>query len=165
MWDAVALDSLAFARDAGEVRGTVATSNLTRLHDVLFDRSGTIVYTLTGVLSKDGIASLRLAVCAELVIVCQRCLGPVNFSLKSVRIFELVPAAQRLGDPAEEADDVEQMHADGKLDVTALVEDETILCLPMVAGHPAGACFPPELAVGESEEKSPFSSLAMLKRH
>ena len=164
MWDRVAVDSVAFARDASEIRGAVAIAGLPRLHDLLYDQSSEISYSLTGALNKDGIASLRLGIAAELLMTCQRCLGPVNFSLKSVRNFELVPAAQELGDPAEESGDIERIHADAKLDVTALVEDEAILCLPMVAGHQPGECSSPVVVEGESENKSPFSSLAMLKR-
>ena len=164
MWDRVAVDSVAFARDASELCGTVAIADLSRLHDLLFDRSGEITYSLTGAVNKDGIASLRLGIAAELLMTCQRCLGPVKFSLKSVRNLELVPEAQELGDPAEESGDIERIHADAKLDVTALVEDEAILCLPMVAGHQPGECSSPVVVAGESQKKSPFSSLAMLKR-
>jgi uncharacterized protein len=164
MWDRVVVDSVAFARDAGELRGTVAIAGLPRLHDVLFDQSGAITYSLTGAVNKDGIASLRLGIDAELMMSCQRCLGPVKFSLKSVRNFELVPEEQELGDPAEEPGDIERIHADAKLDVAALVEDEAILCLPMVAGHQPGECFSPVVVGGESEKKSPFSSLAAMKR-
>jgi uncharacterized protein len=114
--------------------------------------------------NKDGIASLRLGIAAELLMTCQRCLGPVKFSLKWIRNFELVPEAQELGDPAEEPGDIERIHADAKIDVTALVEDEVILCLPMVAGHQPGECSSPVVVGGESDKKSPFSSLATMKR-
>ena len=164
MWDRVAVDSVEFARDAGELRATLAIADLPRLHDVVFDQSGEIAYSLTGAVNEEGIASLRLGIAAELLMICQRCLGPVKFSLKSVRNFELVAEAQELGDPAEEPGDTERIHADAKLDVTALVEDEAILCLPMAAVHQPGACSSPLVAGGESEKKSPFSSLAMRKR-
>ena len=164
MRDRVCVDSVAFARDAGELRGTVATADLPRLHDSLFDQSGEIAYSVTGKVDKDGVASLRLDVAADLLMTCQRCLGPVKFSLKSARNFELVPQTEALGDPAEELDNVERIHAVAKLDVAALVEDETILCLPMVAGHQPGECSSPVGAGGESGKKSPFSSLAVLKR-
>jgi uncharacterized protein len=164
MRDRVAVDSVAFARDASELRATVAIADLPRLHDVLFDQSSEITYSLTGAVNKDGIASLQLGIAADLLLPCKRCLGPVKLSLKSVRNFELVAGAQALGDPAEEPGDIERIHADPKLDVTTLVEDEIILSLPMVAGHRPGECTAPVLAGGESEKKSPFSSLAMLKR-
>jgi uncharacterized protein len=164
MRDRVCVDSVAFAREANELRGKVATADLPRLHDSLFDQSGEIAYRLAGAVNKDGIASLRLDIAADLLMTCQRCLGPVIFSLKSARNFELVPQTQALGDPAEESDDVERIHADADLDVDALVEDEAILCLPMVAGHQPGECRSPLAAVDESTKKSPFSSLAVLKR-
>ncbi len=164
MWDRVAVDSVAFARDASELRGTVAIADLPRLHDVLFDQAGEITYSLTGAVDKDGMASLRLDTAAELLMTCQRCLGPVKFSLKSARNFVLVSQTEALGDPAEEPDDVERIHVDAKLDVAVLVEDETILCLPMVVGHESGECSPPLAASDESAKKSPFSSLAALKR-
>ncbi len=164
MRDRVCVDSVAFARNARELRGAVAIADLQRLHDLLFDQSGEIAYCLAGALNKDGIASLRLDVSANLVMTCQRCLGPVKFSLKSARSFELVPQTQPLGDPAEESEDVERIHADANLDIGTLVEDETILCLPMVAGHEPGQCTSPVAAADESAMKSPFSSLAALKR-
>jgi uncharacterized protein len=164
MWDRVVVDSVAFARDASELRATVAIADLPRLHDMLYDHSGEIAYSLTGAVNKDGIGSLRLGIAAEVLMTCQHCLGPVKFSMTSVRTFELIPEGQELGDPAEEADDIERIHADARLDVTGLVEDEAILCLPMVAGHPRGSCSAPVLAGGKSEKKSPFSALAMLKR-
>ena len=164
MRDWVAVDSFAFARDAGELRGTLAIVDLPRLHDALFDQSGEIAYRLTGAVNKHGIASLRLELAAELLMTCQRCLGPAKFSLKSTRNFELVPEMEALGDPAEERDDVERMHAQAKLDVAALVEDETILCLPMVARHQPGECSSPVALEGGNENKSAFSSLSALKR-
>jgi uncharacterized protein len=164
MRDRVCVDSVAFARDASELRGVVAIADLPRLHDALFDRSGEIAYSLAGAVNQDGIASLRLDIAADLLMTCQRCLGPVKFSLKAARKFELVPQSQALGDPAEESDDVERIHADANLDVGTLVEDETILGLPMVAGHEPGECTSPMAAVDEGARKSPFSSLAALKR-
>jgi uncharacterized protein len=164
MRDGVAVDSVAFARDADELHATLALADLARLHDALFDRSGEIRYRLTGAVSKDGIATLRLEIAAELVLVCQRCLGPLDFSLKASRNFELVPETQPLGDPAEEPGDVERIHEDAKLDVAALVEEETILCLPMVAAHRPGECSVSAESYGEKETKSPFSALSALKR-
>ena len=164
MRDRVTVDSIAFAREASGLRGTLAIADLPRLDDALFDRSGEISYELAGAVNKDGIASLRLDIAGELLLTCQRCLGPVKFSLMARRIFELVPGTEQLGDPAEEQDDVERIHADAKLDVAALVEDEAILCLPMVAGHQPGECSSPVASEVENEKKSPFSSLAALKR-
>jgi uncharacterized protein len=76
----------------------------------------------------------------------------------------LVPAGQALSDRADEAQDTEQLHADLKLDVIALVEDEIILGLPMVAGHEEGACAAPSPKAESRKLESPFNALATLKR-
>ncbi len=164
MRDRITVDSIAFARNAEELRGKLAVAELPRLHDVLFERSGEVAYRLAGELDKDGIASLALGVAAGLVLTCQRCLGPVKFSLDTARKFELVPASRELGDPAEEPGDVERIHADPSLDVAAMVEEEVILSLPMVPAHLPGECLTPPTAGARNETTSPFSALAALKR-
>lgn len=164
MFDRAVVDSVAFARESGELRATVAVAALARLHDALFNQSGAIAYELAGHVDQEGKPSLRLAFGGELVLRCQRCLGPVRFRFDAVRNFVLVPAGQALSDPADEAEDTEQLHADPKLDVIALVEDEVILGLPMVAGHEEGACAAPSPKAEAGKQESPFNALAALKR-
>ncbi len=164
MFDRAVVDSVAFARESGELRATVAVAGLARLHDALFDQSGAIAYELAGRVDQEGKPWLRLALDGELVLRCQRCLGPVRFRFEAVRSFLLVPADQALSDPADEAEDTEQLYADPKLDVIALVEDEVILGLPMVAGHEEGACAAPLPKAQAGRRESPFNALADLKR-
>jgi uncharacterized protein len=163
MRDGVAVDSVVFARDARELRATLEVADLTRLHDVLFDQAGQITYCLTGAVNEDGIPLLRLDIAGELVLRCQRCLGPVHFSLGASRKFELVSRTESLGDPAQEPGDVERIHADPELDVVALVEEETILSLPMVPAHAPGLCAPSQEANDRNNMRSPFSALSALK--
>jgi uncharacterized protein len=164
MFDRAVIDSVAFARESGELRATVSVTALARLQDALFDQSGTIAYELAGRVGQEGKPSLRLTLGGELVLRCQRCLGPVRFRFDAVRNFMLVPEGQALGDPADEAEDTEQLHADPKLDVIALVEDEVILGLPMIAGHEDGACVAPLPKAEAGMRESPFYALAGLKR-
>jgi len=163
MRDGVAIDSVVFARDARKLRATVDLADLTRLHDVLFDQAGQITYCLTGAVNEEGIPLLRLDIAGELVLACQRCLGPVDFSLNASRKFELVSRTEPLGDPAQEPGDVERIHADPKLDVVALVEEEAILSLPMVPAHAEGECSPSQELNDRNNMKSPFSALSALK--
>jgi uncharacterized protein len=109
-------------------------------------------------------ANPRLTLGGELVLRCQRCLGAVRFQLEAVRNFVLVPAGRALSDPADEAEDTEQLYADPKLDVIALVEDEVILGLPMVAGHEEGACAAPLPKAEAGRPESPFNALVDLER-
>ena len=165
MFDRAVVDSATFARESGRLSGTVAIASLARLHDMLFDRSGDVVYTLTGFVNHEGKPCLRLTVRGDVILPCQHCLGPVRLHLDSARNFVLVPAGEPLSDPADEAESVEQLYADPRLDVVTLVEDEVILSLPMVVGHEERVC-QPLVSDGATTGKhgSPFSVLASLRR-
>jgi uncharacterized protein len=164
MFDRPVVDSVTFAREAEELSGEMAVGNLTRLHDALADNTGAISYRLSGFVNAEERPSLRLSVSGDIKLVCQRCLGPMAYRLDSDLEFELVEQGVELSDPAEEADDVEQIHADPKLDVIGLIEDEIILSLPMVSSHQPGEC---QVVAGGSKSTgtdSPFSKLSALKR-
>ena len=89
MFDRTVVDSVAFARESGELRATVAVAALARLHDALFDQSGAIAYEWVVSIRR---ANPRLTLGGELVLRCQRCLGAVRFRLEAVRNFVLVAA-------------------------------------------------------------------------
>ena len=163
MFDRPVVDSSAFAREAGQLKGQVAIQDLDRLRDQVIEQAGRLDFELSGFVNARGKQALRLRVRGDLMLACQRCLGPLAFRLDSTREFELVPPEQALDDLAEEADEIEQMHAQPKLDVLSMVEDEAILSLPMAATHDAGSCEP--LATGaQGAAESPFSKLSALKR-
>lgn len=164
MFDRPVVDSVTFAREAGELRGKTAITNLVRLCDALADDSGEITYILSGFVSEQGKPSLRLSVSGELKLACQRCLGPLNFRLTAVRNFDLIEQGIPLGDPADEAADVEQIHADPKLDVLTVVEDEALLSLPMVPSHEREACETLAAKYAGTGPEPPFSKLSVLKR-
>lgn len=164
MFDRPVVDSVTFAREAGELSGKMAVGNLTRLHDALADNTGEISYRLSGFVNAEDKPALRLSVAGDLKLVCQRCLGPVAYRLDSDLEFELVAQGAELSDPAEEADDVEQIYADPKLDVIGLIEDEVILSLPMVSMHEPGKCQAVAGASAGTGTDSPFSKLSALKR-
>jgi uncharacterized protein len=164
MFDRPVVDSAAFAREAGQLRGQVPVASLTRLRDAVADDTGAVRYAVDGFIDDQGKPALKLSVSGDLRLVCQRCLGPVEFRLDSQRTFQLVPQDVPLGDPADEAEDVEQVHADPKLDVIGLVEDEAILSLPMASSHEAGQCEAPQAGAADAAQRSPFGKLSTLKR-
>jgi uncharacterized protein len=164
MNDPVVVDSAAFARESGKLQGTIALARLSRLHGELFDQSGDVGYALTGFVSSEQKPSLQLEISGKLKLTCHHCLGPVEWEVDSKRNFELVPAGEALGDPAEEPQDVEQIFADPKLDVIGLIEDEIILGMPMATKHEAGCCSPPAPVKAQPERATPFSVLAGIKR-
>lgn len=164
MNDPAVVDSAAFARNSGELHATIGLAQLARLRDALLDHSGEVTYALEGFVSSEQKPLLQLKVRGSLKLPCQRCLGPLDWELDTKRIFELVPQGQALSDPAEEAQEVEQIFADPKLDVICLVEDEIILSMPMAVRHEAGACIAPGRHIGSNGSESPFSILGGMKR-
>jgi uncharacterized protein len=164
MFDRPVVDSAAFAREAGQLEGQAPVAGLPRLQDAVADDTGVLRYAVAGFIDDRGKPALKLSVSGDLRLVCQRCLGPVEFRLDAERTFQLVPLDLPLGDPADEADDVEQIHADPKLDVVQLVEDEAILSLPMASSHAAGQCEAPQAGADDKAARSPFSKLSTLKR-
>ena len=154
------MDSANFARESGELKGSIAVADLPRLQDLVLETGGRLEFGLHGQVGENGKLGLRVSVAGLLMLTCHRCLGPVDFRIDATRMFELVPVGTPLADVMEEPMDVEQVHADPKMDVYTLVEDEVILALPMVIAHPEQNCTPLTKVLPEISTASPFSVLA-----
>lgn len=134
MQTAVLINSLEFAKQSLEIHDKIRASSLPRLQEMLFSGSGEIEYRLLGGRDVHGKSLLRLVVDGQLGMICQRCLGQVEYPLSIDRHFDLVMNESAL--PELDADDeVDCLVADPKLDVVALVEEEILLALPMAVRH------------------------------
>ncbi len=104
---------------------------------------------------------------AEIELVCERCLQPLTVSVRGD--FELIAVDQMAEAELLNADQPVVVAPRGELDVIAMLEDELILGLPVVARHEAGACrevpmkFSPPGAEALAEKENPFDVLAGLK--
>ncbi len=102
---------------------------------------------------------------AQLSLVCQRCLQPVDTTLDARRSFQFVAGEdQAAAIDADSEDDV--LALTRTLDLIELLEDELLLALPLVPRHEA--C-PQPLKVREDdalfeERAHPFAALGDLKR-
>jgi uncharacterized protein len=157
MSQAGVIDSLQFARERGERRGSLDLGALPRLA-----QSGcaaaALKFALQGGQSREGRPSLHLEVRGQLVLKCQRCLDPLTFPLEVAVDLELAQSRAEI-DAAE--DDTDRVLASKDMDVAALVEDEAILALPMIPAHEH--C----VEIGktrETQKASPFAVLAALKK-
>jgi len=162
MKEQVTINSFDFARDAREFRGTISPRDLERLSDTLFSSDGELDYLLRGHADAQGQSKIILQVQGELVLVCQRCLGALRHHVDTTVHFVIVPNEGMMPAPEEEQDDADYLVADPKLDVIALVEDEVLLGLPMVALHEAAECGVNVTEATEQKE-SPFKVLQGLK--
>jgi uncharacterized protein len=145
------LDALGLARGASLVEREFPIAGFARLRDRLAEPAGKAVARAAFRLEGQWPVAF-LTVNAEVVLVCQRCLGPMHRRLQSES--RLVFAAE--GSP-ELPDDFEAVDGDPRKQVLAtLVEDELLLSLPLIAHHEAGeACTLPDKAVKPATEATP----------
>jgi uncharacterized protein len=155
------IDGLEFARGGGEMRGEVQVAELGRLADSLFDRGGTLQYSLLGYTDGRQRPRLRLKVSGAISLKCQRCLGnlPYEVGMDS----SLLLLGEAAGGADAEIDDLDAVAADPAMDVWSLVEDEVLLALPIAPRHPEGECLA-GTGVGRDQAESPFAVLAGLKQ-
>jgi uncharacterized protein len=145
------LDALALAAASAVVERSYALARLT-LH------------------SAGGVPAGELSVTADAVLTCQRCLGPLRRTLESSSRLAFV-AREDAPVPA----DHEAIAGDPeRVDLAALVEDELLLSLPLIATHRAGEeCLVPELPLARDadaaaltqERRRPFAGLKDLLKH
>lgn len=154
------IDSFAFARDGRVLEGTLAISDLERLHDLLAEVSGEVRYRLHGLKGERGQSQLRLTVSGSLPLACQRCLEAIRFDVEVDSVLELVPEGADMSQDELEDDTRDFLPVAGSLDVAELVEDEILLTLPVAPRHED--CGLPGAAEA-GERISPFADLAKLK--
>jgi len=156
------VDSVQFARSHGEVHCSVAISELKRLAQTVSGAEGEFRVWLQGFENPDARPCLRLRVSGKVEVVCQRCLEPLTLEIATDRSFLLAEREQDLTELSEEADDIESLLADSKLDALALVEDEILLQIPMAPMHDEGSCTRPEWSEDLRDTGSAFGVLGAL---
>ena len=153
-------DAFAFARDGRVLEGTLAVSELERLHDLLAEVAGEVSFRLRGFKGESGESMLHLEVSGVVPLACQRCLEPVPCDLDVDNLLELVPEGADLSQDELEDDTRDFLPVDRELDVVELVEDEILLALPVAPRHEK--CGLPG-AADAGERINPFAALAGLK--
>jgi uncharacterized protein len=167
--DPVDVDVLA-ADSAGLTRH-YALGRFARLAGVLASPEGDALAQFSFMRLAEGLAGCELSVKATVALKCQRCLETFRPTLESTARLAFV------GDDVAEATVPEGYEAvavlRGRVDLAALVEDELLLSLPVVALHGegtrcAGAGRPAENREREqpaAETHRPFAQLQELMKH
>jgi len=143
------LDTHEFTRRGESAAGSVPVAELPRLADAVLDPQAVLHWAVAG-RSEVGVQGhrtgfLRLHVDGEVPQRCVRCLEPVRVRLAIDRAFRLVgsEAQAEREDPDDDACDV--LVGSRHFDLAALVEDETIMALPVAPRH--DACSMPQIPV------------------
>ncbi len=159
------LDAQGLARSAAVVKTEFPIAGFARLRDRLAESTG-MAAVRAEFRMQGGFAAASLTVAAEAVLTCRRCLGPVRHKLESVAQLVFAPE-----ETPELPSDHEAIGGDPhKLDLAALVEDELLLSLPLIAQHTSAEnCDPPGAASEPRpqapEMRRPFAGLKDLLKH
>ncbi|MDP9199829.1 MAG: YceD family protein [Pseudomonadota bacterium] len=160
------LDAVVQAAQGAVVEREFPLADFVRLRDRLAEPGG-VAHARLVLRTVDAVPAGALDVNAGVTLVCQRCLQPMQHQLR---------ADSRLAFVLQESDRVPAGHDaipgdPTRVDLVALVEDELLLALPVIARHPAGAeCrLPGDAAPVEQatapEMRRPFAGLKDLLKH
>lgn len=155
------------ARRGGQVQGELALASSERLAEALFDTAGTLRYRFSGMTDARGRAAATLEIDGQLSARCDRCGAAVDVPIRERATFYFVADERELARlPIDEAPE-EALLGSPRFDLTALVEDQAILALPISPRHET--CAMPALAdepsaVEKGPAHRPFESLAVLRK-
>ena len=150
------IDGLEFARTGSKLQGAWPVALFGRLRDVLRTNEGNLQYELAGVPEERGRPALRLKVDGVLQLVCQRCLGALEFPLRIDVSLQLAATQAEVDAEPLDADGPEQIVAGREMQVRDLVEDEVLLAIPLAPRHEQCAGGQARMA---GVERSPFAQL------
>lgn len=157
------INNLDFAKRQQVLEGDIALPEVVRLQAVLAegaqaDNNSKIHFKLAGHSQHYQLPSLHLDIKASLTMICQRCLEQMQVPI--TLHFNYVVSAEESAtlDDSDEVDWVEQSDA---MDISALIEDELLIALPIAPIH-APQC--KQLNLESGEKPNPFSVLKALKK-
>ena len=150
----------------GHVSGFTALAKMERLAALLDNSAGTVETQLDFGRDAQGIRFIRGSIKTELALNCQRCLETVLYPVDIKLSLGMISSAEKADTLP---DGYEPLIFDSTmLSLTALIEDELLLALPIVALHPDNVCSAStannSVATEPAAEKPhPFAALAQLK--
>lgn len=138
----VRFDAFRLARQGGTMSGTFDARRLPNVDDVLAagDDPVPVAWTIEGRSSAEGRPALQVELAGSVPLVCQRCLGRVDWPVAQRTEVLLAGDGNELS-RLDEASESEVILADRPLEAATLVEDELVLTLPFAPRH-EGECPP-----------------------
>ncbi|MEN6584976.1 MAG: YceD family protein [Sulfuricella sp.] len=164
MSEQAVVDNLEFARHGAVLQGELVIAELDRLQEHLRSNQGVLKYTLSGKTGKKGESLLECSVDGKLVLQCQRCLEALEYPIHVVSTLKVVKGLTQFDDIGDEDEAVDSIPASTAMNVSAMIEEEILLNLPISPLHAPGACREQDGAKSAKDERTnPFGALAALK--
>ncbi len=168
------LDIKAFAKAASHLSGRDPLEKFERLRDEsqALGADQCVEWRADGELSEDlgGQEDVWLHLSAKVTLsqICQRCLGPAEIPVAVDRSFRFV-ATEELAEEQDDEAEEDVLVMSREFDLTALIEDELLMALPLVPLH--GSCptavklsaEDPDFEAPSGQKPNPFAVLAQLK--
>ncbi|NLD14531.1 MAG: metal-binding protein [Gammaproteobacteria bacterium] len=162
------VDPRRFADRALSFQGQFPQSCFARLAELVTRTDGEVKVSLSFLRDEQKLVVVRMSMSTQVVMTCQRCLEDALLPVGGDYQYVVIRPGSDTSLIPQEYDIIEL--DDEPLDVRALVEEELLLCLPIVPKHPDDACEHPqgyveaELNGEEVARSNPFSVLAQLRK-
>jgi uncharacterized protein len=160
------IDPIQLAERGAHLTGTLPLKSMPRMAQGSLPGSGDVIVDLSFERSEgEKIFLMHGALHVHLRVTCQRCLEAMDLELEASPWVILMKAGERL---ARNESDTDILVVDKPLSLSALVEDELLLAMPMVPMHdlnqcPAKSYVARVRGVGE-KGKNPFAVLGKMKK-
>lgn len=163
------VDVIKLASQGSALSGQFATKHLPRLGEAVLELGETLRADLQFFVGDEGFIEVAGTVSGEVGLTCQRCLGVLRRTLSSEFALAVVHDEADVANVPKRLDP--WLIDAGTGDLRALLEDELLLTLPIVALHERGQCEAvPTFAADDRSEKgtdtrpsNPFQILERLK--
>lgn len=162
------IDPWRLTAEGGRLEGVLVLASLPRLAAELEHAEGEVSVALAAGIDAQGLRFITGRLQTGIALICQRCLGPLQWPLDIAVSLALVrneTMADRLPEQYEPL-----LIADGLISVADLVEDELLLALPLIPQHDqirkceihADQALAASEPVPNAGQSQPFASLASL---
>jgi uncharacterized protein len=164
------VDTRKIFQKQGELSGTVAIERLAGFQQYLISKSAEIEVELSFSLNESSKRIISGTLDASVSVACQRCLEPVKIILKDNFRLALVNDESQIGGLG--ADFEPWICEDKNLILTDVIEEQLILCLPIVSYHANDSCQAITFSTqttelrqkgAKKESNNPFAVLQTLK--
>jgi uncharacterized protein len=157
------IEPLRLAEKGARLKGSVELSKMARLAPLLHEQEGEVGADILFSKNSEGIQCINGALRAQLTVLCQRCLEPLELPVYVELKLELT---KTLAAEPSTQDNYEPLLVTAEpLSLVELLEDELLLALPISPMHPEGECAAAvtQHTVAYTKE-NPFTLLSNLKK-
>jgi DUF177 domain-containing protein len=159
------VDVFELAREARSVSGEVESADLARLAPMLARPEGRIRFQMRARTDAAGRSAASLELQGQLKLTCDLCGSELDWPLDTGSVgFFFVEDEAQLGALPISVDGDEPLLGSHHLDLLDLVEDQTILSLPISPRHPGCEPLAQPDPEADASRTHPFAQLAALKR-